>query len=183
VTAATATGLRLGAAGDLSAVPRGVVVALTALADFSDGSTLDVTADTTWTSDAPAVALVEAGAVRGTGLGATRLQGRSHGQVAFLPVTVTAAVIYGLALSPPEATVQPGGWLQLTVFGYYTDGSLVDLTSAVSWDSLDPLAILVSSASSEAGRAWGLVAGQQSVITAVLPGTGLSATCLIHVGP
>jgi hypothetical protein len=94
---------------------------------------------------------------------------------------VTAAELFGVAMSPPVATIPLGGSIQLSIRGYYSDGTFADLTDEVIWSSLDPLAVQVSNQAGEKGRAFGLLSGQQSVVTAELPGTGLSATSLIMV--
>jgi hypothetical protein len=181
VTAATAASIQVSAAGNLAAMPRGALAALTVRATFIGGATLDVSADASWSSDAPAVALVEGGQVRGVALGQARLLASYQGQTASLLVTVTSAEVTGLALSPTLALAPLGGFVQLSVVGSYSDGTFADLTDQVTWSSLDPLAVQVSNATGEAGRAFGLVVGAQSVVTAELPGTGLSATTLVVV--
>ncbi len=182
VTDAAPLSLRLATARDLAALPRGARAGVTARATFTDGSDVDVSADATWSSDAEEVARVEGGAVRGLELGSARLEASYQGQRAGLDVTVTPAELVGLALSPPQATAPLGAFASLTALGTYSDGSVGDVTDQVTWLSLSPLAVQVSNLADDAGHAWGLVRGQQSVVTAQLPGTGLMASALVQVG-
>jgi hypothetical protein len=182
VTSATATQLRVTAARELAALPRGAEAPLVIRATFSDGTELDVSAEASVSVDGASVALVEGGAVRGLELGSAQLTVTFQGTSATLPVTVTAAELVGLALSPPEAIAPLGAFVQLTALGYYSDGSVADVTGLVTWGILDPLKIQLSSAADQAGHASGLVVGDQSVVTAEVPGTVLSATALVLVG-
>ena len=66
-------------------------VTLTAQAQRSDGTTLDVTQSADWTTDAPQYATVDGGVVRGIAAGTATLTVTYDGQTAAHPMTVTAA--------------------------------------------------------------------------------------------
>jgi hypothetical protein len=184
VTAAAAARLQVIAVRDLAALPRGAQAALAVVATFTDGTELDVTADAAWSIDDLVVALVESGTLRALELGNVQLTASYLGTEVSVPVTVTAAELVGLALSPPEATALLGSFIQLSALGYYSDGTVDDVTDQVTWSSMDPLVVQVSNVVADAGYAYGLVVDGQSVVTAEVPGTWLSATSLVHVsGP
>src|SRR5438270_2054898 len=42
-----------------------------------------------------------------------------------------------IIITPPEVLMAPGQKQQMHAYGYYSDGSVVDLTSMVSWSSIE----------------------------------------------
>jgi len=182
VTDAVAVALELAVARDLASLPKGARAAVVATADFTDGTRLDVTADVAWSSSAPAVATVEGGRVWGLELGSARLEATYQGQAAALAVTVSPAEVVALSVTPTLAMAPAGDDVPLTALATYSDGSIGDVTDLVTWSALDPRVVQLSNEEHEAGHAWGLVRGAQTVVTAQLPGTGLSATTLVVVG-
>ena len=50
-------------------------------------------------------------------------------------VTVTAAVLISIAVTPANPSIANGGTIQLTATGTFSDGSMEELTSQVSWIS------------------------------------------------
>jgi hypothetical protein len=183
VTDAEAVDLRLAVARDLGSLPKGARAVVVATADFTDGTRLDVTADVAWSSSAPAVATVEGGRVCGLELGSARLEATYQGRSAALAVTVHPAEVVALSVTPTLAVAPAGDDVPLTALAHYSDGSTGDVTDLVTWSALDPRVVQLSNEEREAGHAYGLVHGAQTVVTAQLPGTGLSATTLVLVGP
>lgn len=183
VTDAAAMALHLGVGRDPASLPKGARSAVVATADFTDGSRLDVTADVAWSSSAPAIATVEKGKVHGLALGSARLEATYQGQVAGLAVTVAPAELVALSISPTLAVAPAGAAVPLTALATYSDGNIGDVTDLVTWSALDPRIVQLSNDTRQAGHAWGLVRGAETVVTAQLPGTGLSATALVLVGP
>jgi uncharacterized protein YjdB len=182
VTDAVATALQLGSARNLAALPKGTLARIVAIASFTDGTALDVTADVTWSSDARAVAAVEGALVRAIGVGVARLVGSYQGRSSALDVTVTEAEVVALSVLPPLATAPAGDFVELSAIATYTDGSSGDVTDQVTWSSLDPVAVQLSNRLNEHGHAYGLIRGSQTVVTAQLPCASLSATTLVQVG-
>ncbi|UBO73676.1 beta strand repeat-containing protein [Aeromonas rivuli] len=139
----------------------GLTGQLTASGTYSDGSVVDVTADVSWTSSDPAVAIVglNTGLVTAVLPGSATITGTLDGQTVTLPVTVTNAVLNpnGLVITIPPLTLAAGLTGQLTASGTYSDGSVADVTADVSWTSSDPAVATV-----------GLNTG---LVTAVLPGS------------
>ncbi|MCH7373026.1 Ig-like domain-containing protein, partial [Aeromonas sp. MR16] len=133
---------------------------LAANGTYSDGTTINVTANVQWSSDNPAVATVsQAGLITAVNPGIATITGTLDGQTATLSVTVSNAVLNvgGLTITTPPLTLAAGLTGQLAATGSYSDGSSVNITSAVSWTSSNPAVATV-----------GLHTG---LVTAVAPGT------------
>jgi len=92
----------------------------------------------------------------------------------YLPITVSSAfgaTLTSIAVTPNNQIITPGGTLQLAAKGTYSDSSISDLTSQVTWASSDTSKVTVSGT----GLASGVAAGSATV-TATLGGISGSAT-------
>ncbi|MHB8698852.1 MAG: outer membrane protein assembly factor BamB family protein [Sulfuricaulis sp.] len=73
----------------------------------------------------------------------------------YVPITVIngpIATLSSIAVTPSNPTVTNGKTLQLTATGTYSDGSTQDLTSQVTWLSLDPTKVTVSATGQITGQ-------------------------------
>jgi uncharacterized protein YjdB len=109
----------------------------------------------TWTSSNTAAATVSStGLVSGVAIGSTQITATSEGQNGVLTLSVTAAAVASVLVSPDKATLGPGGTLQLTATPRDVSGN--PLTGrTVTWSSADPLRASVSAS---------------GLVTAILPG-------------
>ncbi|HET9620428.1 MAG TPA: Ig-like domain-containing protein, partial [Kofleriaceae bacterium] len=160
-------------------VPAGLTTPLAAIARFSDGSTLDVTATAMWTSSAPAIATVSnaagsRGVVTGKAAGSATITAALDGQTASSTVTVSAATLTEIQLTPAVLDLPVGTTGTLVATGVFSDGTTVDLTSQVAFTSSNAGVATVS-----AGAVAGVAPGS-ATITATL--AGVSATATVHVG-
>ena len=97
---------------------------LTAQAQRSDGTTLDVTQSADWTTDAPQYATVDGGAVRGIAAGTATLTVTYDGQTATHPMTVTAAAVTTTSVTVSGAqTVRVDETVTLTAQAQRSDGT------------------------------------------------------------
>ncbi|MDF2389828.1 hypothetical protein GWQ31_00405 [Aeromonas sp. 2MA4] len=169
VTAAVLTGLTI--TPPSATIPKGLTQSYTAQGTYSDGSTLDVTSLVAWSSSSPAVASINtAGIATGVTEGSTTVTVMLNGQNASANLNVTAAVLTGLAITPPSATIPKGLTQSYTVQGTYSDGSTLDVTSLVAWSSSSPAVASINTA----GIATGVTEGSTTV-TAMLNGQNASA--------
>ena len=113
-------------------------VTLTATVRFADGSTGDVTASAAWSSSDAAVANVATGAVKGVAPGSATISASFGGFVGAATITVSPATLTSITCSPDPATVPLGATRALTAQGFYSDGSLRDVTKDVAWSIGDP---------------------------------------------
>jgi len=159
-------------------VAKGLAQQFTATGTYTDGSTANLTNQVTWASATPSVATFSS-----TGLATGVAQGTSVitatlGTVASPgdTLTVTAAALTSIAVTPASPSVAKGLAQQFTATGTYTDGSTADLTTQVTWASATPAVGTINSS----GLATGVAQGT-SVITATLgtvasPGDTLTVT-------
>ncbi|MEW5250450.1 beta strand repeat-containing protein [Microbulbifer discodermiae] len=137
VTPAALTGLQV--------IPASVSLALGsseplfAEGTFSDGTTANVTDSVSWSSDDTAIARVDTqGKLIATGLGNTTVSASQDGIVSnTVAVTVTAAVLTAIQVTPSTVSLARGNRLQLSAQGTLSDGSTADLTSSANWNSGD----------------------------------------------
>ncbi|NNU14609.1 DUF1566 domain-containing protein, partial [Vibrio parahaemolyticus] len=137
VTAAEMTGLEV--TPETAEIAMGQEQQFTATAIFSDTSTEDVTAyaDTSWVSSTNAASLsgATAGLASGDNVGNTVITATFNGFSDTANLTVTAAVLESIEVTPDPIEVGIGSDKAgtLTATGYYSDGTTPDITSLVDW--------------------------------------------------
>jgi FG-GAP repeat/Bacterial Ig-like domain (group 2) len=110
----------------------------TAIGVFSDSTTQDLTATASWTSTplSGGAATIDAdGLATGTAvgtvdIGATDLTSGINGGST---LTVTAASLVSIVVTPPAASIAFGTTQQFTATGVFNDNSTQDLTATASW--------------------------------------------------
>ena len=155
-------------------IAKETTVQLTATANFSDGSTEDLTSQVSWTSGNNAIeqvsdAAATKGLVTGLGVGSTAITATLSGIQGSTTVTVTAPILTSLAVTPPGPSIAKGTIVQLIATGTFSDGSTEILTSQVSWTSGNNSIAQVSDQAMIKGLVFGLGLGSAS-ITATLSG-------------
>ena len=109
---------------------------LTAMGTYSDAGVRDITTQVTWNSVTTAVASISSGGlVTGSNLGSSLMSATLAGKSGSTTVTVTAAVLQSIAVTPANPSVATGLTKQLTATGTYSDSSTLDLTTQVTWTS------------------------------------------------
>jgi uncharacterized protein YjdB len=171
-----------------SSIPKGTSEQLIATGTFSDGSTQDLTTSVTWISSDQSLAVVSnasgsQGLVTGTEIGGVTIGAVLPGVPAVAgsaTVTVTAAVLTSIAVTPANPSIAYGGTIPLMATGTFSDGSMKDLTNQVSWISSSDTIAHVDDTVSQ-----GLVTGTgvgAATITATLPGAaGVTGSTTVTV--
>lgn len=158
---------------DTASVPKGLRQQYLATGTFSDGSTADVTASATWSSSSAAVATIENGPNGGrataTGVGTATITAAQGAINDTATITVTAAILQSIAVTPPTPSVAKGRTQQFTATGTFSDGTTANLTATATWFSSNEAVATVSNAAGSQGRASTLTAGTSN-ITAVQSG-------------
>jgi uncharacterized protein YjdB len=144
---------------------------------YSDGTTQDVTSQATWQSSDNTIATVStSGLLTAVGTGITTITASIGSVSGTISITVTAptggggAVLSSLAIVPPSFSIAAGQNKQLAVSGVYSDGTTLDVTAQVTWNSSDPNFITLS--------AFGLATGVRpgsATVTATLGSKSASA--------
>jgi uncharacterized protein YjdB len=117
-------------------LPDGATQRFTATATFSDGT--KETPVVSWGSSSPSTAMIDAtGLATGTAPGTTTITATdvANGTSATAKLTVTAAKLVSVAVTPASANAIAGTTQQFTATGTYTDGSSADITNRVTWSS------------------------------------------------
>jgi uncharacterized repeat protein (TIGR03803 family) len=112
----------------------------------------DVSSDLSWTSSDTSVATVSSsGKISAVGTGTAVITGTCAvasvcgSASASITVTVTAASLLSIALTPPAARIAPGTSEQLTATGTFSDNSTQNLSTNLTWTSSNPAVASVSS--------------------------------------
>jgi uncharacterized protein YjdB len=144
-------------------VPKGQTEQFTATGTFSDNSTQNLTNQVTWASAKPAVATINAaGLATAVSSGTSTISATLSGVTGSTVLTVTAAVLQSIAVTPANPSVAKGQTEQFTATGTFSDNSTQDLTNQVIWASAKPAVATINAA---------------GLATAVDPGTStISAT-------
>ena len=166
-------------------VANGLSETLQATGVYTDHSTHDLTSSVTWSSSVAGVASVS-NTPGSNGLATTAIPG-STTITAMLGatsgstnLTVTAATLVSLGVTPANPTIAKGLKSQFIAIGTYTDNSTQILTAQVQWSSSDPTVATVSNALGYDGFGVGLNPGSVT-ITATL--AGASASTILTVTP
>jgi uncharacterized protein YjdB len=148
-----------------------------ATATYSDASTLDVTASSSWTSGTTSVATVGAstGVATGVAGGASVITAAFGGKTATATLTVSSATLQSIAVTPATSSIPVSASRQFTATATYSDASTLDVTASTNWTSgtTSVATVLLTT-----GAATG-VAGGTSVITAAFGGKTATATLTV----
>jgi trimeric autotransporter adhesin len=165
VSAATLTKIVVSPASAM--VPIGGSLPFTAAGTYSDGSVRDVTSQAAWASGANTIATVAnapgAGAVTGVAVGMVGITATLGGVVGMASVSVVAATLQTITVTPANATVTAGLRSNYTATGTYSDGSTLDITSQVTWTTGDTTVATVSNVSGASGQLLARAMGMTTV--------------------
>ena len=99
-------------------------------------------------------------------------------------LTVTAAELVSLAITPTDPSIALGSTQQFTATGTYTDSTTQDLTAAVTWSSSDSGIATVSNVSGSQGLATSVAQGTVTIgaaLNSISTSTQLSITPAVVV--
>ncbi len=133
---------RIEAAIDPAVLPKGVTARVTVTGWFSDGRSRDVTTGVEWASSNLEIARVTGGAATAVAPGTAQLTARIGGLTASVDVTVIAAALVSLRITPDDPDLAAGQVAQLGLEGTYTDGTMRDLRAMATWASSAPAVVL-----------------------------------------
>lgn len=132
----------------------------TATGKYSDGSSKNLTSSVTWSSSQAAIAAVSSSGVAWAGqpgnTSITASDGPVHGSAT---LTVTAAPLVSISITPATPFLAVGTSLQLTAVGVFQDGSTQDLTTSVNWSTSTANIASIS----QTGLLWGISRGSAQV--------------------
>jgi len=162
-------------------IPLGTKQPFTAMGTFADGSSQDLTASATWSSDTPSAATVNAaGLATSTGQGTATITATVGSVSGSSVLTVTPAALVSIAVNPQTATAPVGTTQTFTATGTYTDGSTQDVTQSGHWSSSNGTSATVSNTPGSQGLASALATGATSISVTQ---NGVSGTANLNVSP
>ena len=163
-----------------STTPKGLSRQFAATGIYADGTTRDISTSVVWSSGTPTIATVSAsGLAAGLQIGSTQLTATFGTKSGNTTLTVTAAVLSSMVVTPVNPNVGIGTTQQFRSIGAYSDGTSQDVTTSVVWASAAPVvATMNASGAANSGLASALTAGT-SIITASL--SGISANTTLRV--
>ncbi|MSP60595.1 MAG: ATP-dependent DNA ligase [Myxococcales bacterium] len=171
VTAATLSAIVV-APGNPS-VAKGTSTQFIATGLYSDNSSQDISSSVTWTSTDPVAASIsnqqgQKGIALALGPGKTTISASQGNQLGSTTLTVTAATLDTIAVTPAMPSIAKGTTVEFQATGTYSDNSIQDLTPQVTWQSdsgavatIDKtgLASAVSVGTTKITASFGMVAG------------------------
>src|SRR6202030_7775 len=145
---------------------------------YSDGSTQNLADSVTWLSSNASVAKINSmGFASGLGIGGSSIQAALGSVAGSTTLTVTAAALSSIVVSPANPSISDGTTQQFTATGSYTDGSTQNVTNLVTWGSSNP-ADSISASGLAAANGVGA-----SIIQAALNGVNGSTTLTVTSTP
>ncbi len=153
-------------------IPMGLTQQFSASGNYDDGSVQDLTSLVTWNSSTTSVATVS-NAAGSNGLATPVTTGQttitaSVGSISGSSLlTVTAATLTGITVTPATPQIALGTTLQFTATGTYSDTTTQDITAFVAWISSDVTVAAVSNAGTTVGLATSVGAGTTNITAAL----------------
>lgn len=160
----------------------GTTARMTAIGNYSNGSSADITASVTWTSATPTTASVvsSSGVVTGNAVGTATItavmnNGTLYGVISANEiVTVTGATLTGIAIAPLTMSVAKGTFTHFTASGSFSDATTGNISGSVIWSSGDTTVATINAN----GLATGVGMGN-SIISAALGAISNAATLTV----
>lgn len=161
-------------------VVAGYTEQFTATGTFSDATTEDLTTTVTWSSGSPLVASISnasgsEGLATGLAAGTATIVATDPGTsiAGSTTLDVSAAVLESIMVIPNNPSRALGYSQQFTALGVFSDNTMQDMTSVVTWASSDTATATISNASGSKGLATTVDVGT-TTITATHAGSGFS---------
>lgn len=150
-------------------------------ASFNNGSTQDVTTDSSWSSTVATRATagdigITKGRISGIAAGQTTISAGYGGLTITAPVTVTARTLQSLALNQTGIyNVTAGNQLTFTATANYSDSTSQDVTEDTTWSIDKPGVAILTDSVNQPGQAVGVDSGS-AILTATFGGKTQTVT-------
>ncbi len=152
-----------------SQVAKGLDITAKAYGVYSDATRTDITTSVSWSSSSNTLATVAVSGrnavIHGVAAGSVTISASFSGKSSDKAITVTAAQLVSLDITPKSLTLASATNQQFTATGTFTDNSTQDVTSTVVWASTATGVATVSDTAGTKGLAL-TVAGGAGTITA-----------------
>jgi uncharacterized protein YjdB len=118
-----------------ASIPMGAPQQFMATATYTNGTSRDVTASSSWTSGTTGVATVNStsGLATGVAIGTSVITANFDGKSGSATLTVTAATLSSIAVTPLTASVPIGLTQRFVATGTFSDGTSANISNTVTW--------------------------------------------------
>ena len=178
VTTAVLTSIQVTPANP--SIPLGRTQQFIAIGTFSDSSTQDITTQVMWSSTSTIASISNASGSQGLatskGKGTTPIQATLNNLIGSTTLTVTAAVLDTIQVTPSNSSISAGFTQQFKAMGTFSDSSTQNLTTTVTWASSSTSIATISNTSGSQGLAKGVAQGSTTI--SATSGTISSTTTL-----
>ncbi|TGM53176.1 beta strand repeat-containing protein [Leptospira adleri] len=149
-------------------VPLGAVIQFTATGIYSDNSTQDLTNSVTWTVLDTAIASIQNGGLSQTiETGSTSVFATLGSKIGSSTLTVTAASLVSITVSPVNSSGAKGLQTSFTATGILSDNTSLDITDQVTWTTTDANILTISNASGSHGLGSSLDSGTVTITASI----------------
>lgn len=183
VSSATLSSIQVSAPN--STIALGTSEQYTAVGIYSDGSNQDISSLVTWSSTTASTATVSnasgtKGLVNSVAMGSTSISASLSGVTGSQNLTVSGATLASIMVTPGGAFLAKGTQQSFTATGVFSDGTMQDLTTTVSWSSSTGAVAMVDNSTGAEGLVTAVAAGT-SMLTATDAMSGKSGTTRVTV--
>jgi Bacterial Ig-like domain (group 2) len=177
LTVSSAVLLSIAVSPSGASLPKGTSQQFSALGNFSDGSSSNLTSSVTWSSSVPAtITIGSSGLAQAVSVGNANIVATSGSVMGSTGVSVVPPVLVSLAITPPNPTIGAGLTQQFTATGTFSDQSTQNLSGSVTWTSATATVATINAT----GLATSLVQGQSTIGAA---SGSVNTSTLLTVGP
>ena len=162
-------------------IAKGTKQQFVATGTYSDATTQDLTQTVTWASATAATATISNGTpsrglASSVAVGSTDISATSGAVIGKTTLTVTAATLASLAVTPATPSIAKGTKQQFVAIGTYSDATTQDLTGTVTWASATTATATISNAAASKGLASAVAEG--TTVISATSGTIVGMTTL-----
>lgn len=163
----------------VTSIANGTNISLVANGIYSDQSTQNLSSQVTWLSGNSLILEVStSGLVTARSVGSTTITANFNGQNSSSSITVTAAILISIEITPLTQSLPAGTTQAFSATGIYSDNSFQDITDLVTWISSNTTVATINNTPDNKGQLGSLISGQTN-ITASL--SSISTTNLLTV--
>lgn len=172
---------------DAAIIPKNSTFQYTAIATYSDATTLDISQSASWTIPASATYTVNSFSNGLLDLGNVTTYAGVNITATYLALsdsasaTLNGSTITSLFLSPTSASINVSGTVDIKCYGRTADGGTLDLTSACSWYSPNVSQAYVNNYSPK-GEVTGVSLGGPTIVSATYSSLSASASVSVISG-
>jgi hypothetical protein len=154
-------------------IQQGASQQYTATAIYTDGTTGDVTDQATWSTGNGGVATIgSTGVLVAKGAGTTTVTAAFGGKTGQTPVTVNAATLQSIVVTPANLSISVGTTAQMKATGTFSNQLVSDVTATCTWSSSNAGVATVSNTAGTQGQVTAKGAGTATISCALNGVTG-----------